>query len=56
VGLIALLIHLSGLTCLGVAYLSPFSKVKNASLLRKRLVKNKDRNPDLDPEDRRNQK
>ena len=56
VGLIALLIHLSGLTCLGVAYLSPFSKVKNASLLRKRLVKNKDRNPDLNPEDRRNQK
>lgn len=56
VGLIALLIHLSGLTCLGVAYLAPFSKVKNASLLRKRLVKNKDRNLDLDPEDRRNQK
>ena len=56
VGLIALLIHLSGLTCLGVAYLAPFSKVKNVSLLRRRLVKNKNRNMDLKPEDGRNQK
>lgn len=56
VGLIGLLIHLSGLTCLGVAYLAPFSKVRRVSLLRRRLFFQKERNPDLSPEDGRNQK
>lgn len=55
VGLIGLLIHLSSLTCLDVAYLAPFSKVKDASIFRSRLFVKKQRNPDLRPEDRRNQ-
>ena len=56
VGLIGLIIHLSGLTSLGVAYLAPFSNVKNASILRPRLDRNKQRNPDLNPQDGRNQR
>lgn len=56
VGLIILLIHLSGLTCLGVDYLAPFSKLKKVSLLRPRLAKAKERNQDMKPEDGRNQK
>jgi hypothetical protein len=56
VGLIVLLIHLSGLTSLGVDYLSPFSKCKKLHLLRPLLKKRKFRNPDLNPVDRRNQK
>lgn len=55
-GLIALLIHLSGLTCLEVPYLAPFCRVKNVSILRKRLYRSKFRNPDLKPKDRRNQR
>lgn len=55
VGLICLLIHLSGLTCLEVTYLAPFSKVKNVSIFRPRLRQNKWRNPDLKPDDGRNQ-
>jgi spore germination protein KA len=56
VGLLALLIHLSGLTSLGVDYLAPFSKCKKLHLLRPLLKKRKFRNPDLHPLDRRNQK
>ncbi len=56
VGLIALLIHLSGLTSLEVDYLSPFSKCKKPPVLRPLLKKRKFRNPELDPLDRRNQK
>ncbi len=55
VGLIVLLIHLSGLTCLDVDYLSPFSKVKGSSVLRRRMCDQKERNEDLKPLDRRNQ-
>lgn len=55
-GLLVLLVHLSGLTCLGVAYLAPFSKVYGASILRGRLRLHKQRDPDLRPEDGRNQK
>ncbi len=50
-GLLILLIHLSGLKCLGVNYLSHTS-----GILRKRLVKEKYRNKKLHPQDRRNQK
>lgn len=54
-GGILLLIHLSRLTCLGVPYLAPFSNAKSVSILRRRLVHQKQRNEDLDPIDRRNQ-
>ncbi len=55
-GLLALLIHLSGLTCLEVAYLDPFSRVRGIRILRRRLANQKERNPALKPEDRRNQR
>ncbi len=55
VGLIALVIHLSGLTSLGVSYLAPYSRWRDMSLLRPRHFKRKNRNPALHPEDRRNQ-
>lgn len=50
-GLIILLIHLSGLECLGVNYLS-----RTGGILRRRLEKNKFRSAKLNPEDRRNQR
>ena len=50
-GFLILLIHLSGLECLGVNYLSRTGKV-----LRRRLVNSKFRSRKLHPEDRRNQK
>lgn len=49
-GLLVLVIHLSGLTCLDVNYLS-----RTGSLFRSRLVKNKFRSAKLHPQDRRNQ-
>lgn len=54
-GGVLLLIHLSGLTCLDVPYLAPFSNVKNISIFRNRLLRQKYRNEDLNPTDRRNQ-
>jgi hypothetical protein len=56
VGGILLLIHLSGLTCLDVPYLAPFSNAQGISILRKRLVMEKERNAVLNPLDRRNQR
>ncbi len=56
VGLLILLIHLSGITCLGVEYLAPFSKAKGNAILRKRLKDTKHRTENLNPEDGRNQK
>ena len=50
-GFAMLLVHLSGLKCLGINYLSYTGKV-----LRGRLVKRKFRSRKLNPEDRRNQK
>lgn len=50
-GVLLLVIHLSGLKCLGISYLSC-----SGSILRKRLKKDKLRNAKLKPEDRRNQK
>ena len=49
-GLLILIIHLSGLQCLGINYLSPTGRI-----LRRRLVKTKFRTPQLNPIDRRNQ-
>jgi spore germination protein KA len=56
VGGILLLIHLSGLTCLDVPYLAPFSGSEKLKILRNRLVRNKERTAELNPLDRRNQK
>ena len=50
-GFLILLIHLSGLQCLGVNYLSHTGRI-----LRRRLKKTKFRSKALHPEDRRNQK
>ena len=50
-GAAILLLHLSGLRCLGVPYLAP-----TGSLLRGRLVKNKYRSAWFHPKDRRKQK
>ena len=55
-GLITLIIHLSGLTSLGIPYLAPYAKGRRMSLLRPRLIRKKTRNPDLKPMDRRNQR
>lgn len=55
-GLLALIIHLSGLTSLGISYLAPYSRWQDMSLLRPRHYKRKYRNPALKPLDRRNQK
>ena len=56
VGLLVLIIHLSNLTCLDVAYLAPFSQMENAEIVRRRLVYQKFRKKRLSPEDGRNQK
>ena len=50
-GLAILLIHLSGLECLGICYLS-----HTGGFLRKRLEKDKFRSKKLHPQDRRNQR
>lgn len=55
VGGISLLIHLSGLTSLDVAYLAPFSEGDTPDILRDRLKNKKFRSTLLSPEDRRNQ-
>lgn len=49
-GVLVLLIHLSGLRCLGIPYLA-----RTGTILRKRLAKQKLRTEKLNPEDRRNQ-
>lgn len=54
-GFLSLLIHLSSLTCLGVPYLAPFAGLRNIELLRNRLARKKERDPRLNPQDRRNQ-
>ena len=50
-GLLILVIHLSGLQCLGINYLSYTGR-----LIRRRLVNSKFRSSKLNPQDRRNQK
>lgn len=49
-GLLILLIHLSGLRCLGINYLAP-----TGTIIRRRLKRNQFRTRQLRPEDRRNQ-
>lgn len=56
VSLIAMIVHLSGLTSLGEPYLAPFSRGEGGGLWRVRLKTNKFRDDALHPEDRRNQK
>jgi len=56
VGFLILLIHLSGLTCLGVPYLAPFTDKNDVPVMRWRLKYQKWRNQRLRPVDRRNQK
>lgn len=55
-GIIGLLIHLSGLTSLDVPYLAPFSDGSTPSILRGRLFHQKMRSDRLHPEDGRNQR
>ena len=50
-GCLILLLHLSGLKCMGISYLS-----KTGRIIRTRLVKQKYRDLKLKPKDRRNQK
>jgi hypothetical protein len=50
-GFLILLLHLSGLQCLGIGYLS-----QTGNILRRRLKQNKFREKKLHPRDRRNQK
>ena len=54
--LILLLIHLSGLSCLDVPWLTPFSGGGKTGILRRRLVQQKNRPEALHPLDGRNQK
>ena len=53
-GLAAMLLHLSRLKCLGVPYLKPFPAERG--LLRRRLMRQRERDLSLNPEDKRNQK
>ena len=55
-GTIGLLIHLSGLSSLDVAYLAPFSEGTAPDVLRSRLKDRKMRSPRLRTEDGRNQR
>lgn len=55
-GAIGLLIHLSGLESLGIAYLAPFSDGTVPSVLRGRLKEKKYRNENWRPQDRRDQR
>ncbi len=56
VGFLILLIHLSGLSCLDVPYLAPFSEGSDMSIFRWRLKYKKYRNTRLRPVDERNQR
>ena len=56
-GALLLLIHLAGLSSLGVAYLAPFSDARAwRAVLRPRLARQKFRDPALHPQDDKNQR
>jgi spore germination protein KA len=56
-GLIVLLVHLGGLESFGLSYLRPFDRAETGgAVLRKRLAKEKFRDPALKPKDLRRQK
>lgn len=55
-GILVLLIHLAGLTSLGVPYLAPYSQREGGNILRWRLKFRKNRDALLKPLDGRNQK
>ena len=55
-GVLALVIHLSGLSSLGVPYLCPFSTGGRLGILRRLLSKDKWRDEALNPVDRKNQR
>lgn len=51
VGVLLLIGHLSGLTCLNVPYLAPFDRSDGESILRGRVITDRSRNPRLHPGD-----
>ena len=53
-GTLILLVHLGTMKCLGVSFLTP--SIGGGGILRRPLKKEKDRDPRLRPEDRKNQK
>ncbi len=55
-GCLCLLIHLAGLTSFGEPYLAPFARVSLQGILRKRLRNDKFRDPNLHPQDIKNQR
>lgn len=55
-GFIALVIHLSGLSSMGVGYLLPFSRGGHPGILRPRLFQDKFRDSALKTQDKRNQR
>ena len=56
-GIICLLVHLTGLRSMGLPYLKPNRKsMEGGGILRPLLKKSKNRNENLKPKDRRNQK
>ena len=54
IGTVTLILHLAAIKSMGISYLIPYPGGRG--ILRKRLVKEKYRDPELDPKDRKNQR